>query len=285
MHHYLEAICSVDRLAGIETGPERRLGDEPQRIGALLRRAHIRRLLPSVERLGCGGEGLREHGAGFRIQAATHDPTSVLIDPHIELSPIVPEVLPFGVLVPVHATPCAHDLLDVLRRPVQRDLEELRLVHRRRDARERAYLRVEELTATHGIGDHWQRHERTRDAHLLTRRTRGNTGSPAQPVCTAGEAGAPRLEGIELAQLQEEFVGGRMQPGGQLGDLVAEYLGRLRPPLRCASVGLASRIGWRYASHEIDHDSLRSLDPSMYDRTLTVIVSKVVVATTAESCA
>ena len=76
--------------------------------------------------------------------------------------------------------------------------------------------------------------ERLGDAHLLARRAQIDARAPMEPVGTRQEAVVPARLRVELAEHDQQLVGGGMQARGQLGDGLAELFDR-------REVGRASR--------------------------------------------
>ena len=66
--------------------------------------------------------------------------------------------------------------------------------------------------------------ERVGHADLLAGRSHGDARAPAQPVGAGLEARVPALSLVELTDQHQETVGGDMDVGGELGDLVAQSL-------------------------------------------------------------
>lgn len=91
--------------------------------------------------------------------------------------------------------------------------------------------------------------ECVRDADLLPGRAQGDTGAPVQPVGARLEARAPALPLVELADEHQETVGGGMDVGGELRDLVAEafevgaWWGAVEAGVREAGVRLVGVAG------------------------------------------
>jgi hypothetical protein len=98
-----------------------------------------------------------------------------------------------------HVAPVPHQLLDVIRRAVARDLQEIFVGARIRDARDRADLRVAQLATFHRGADVRQLRERVPDAYFLARRAEPDAALPVEPV-RAGlrETVRPSAATIEL---------------------------------------------------------------------------------------
>ena len=88
-------------------------------------------------------------------------------------------------------------------------------------ARDGAHLRVGDLSPPHGVAQLRQLRQRPRHPHVLAGRTGREPRAPAQPVGAGGPAG-PAATGIELADQDEQVVGGGLDAGGELGYAVAE---------------------------------------------------------------
>ena len=63
--------------------------------------------------------------------------------------------------------------------------------------------------------------ERTGDPDLLACGAEGDAGAPAQPVGSRLEAPTPALPLVELTDQHKEPIGGGMDVGRQLGDVIA----------------------------------------------------------------
>src|SRR5678816_2830796 len=120
-----------------------------------------------------------------------------------------------------------YQLLDVIRRAVARDLQEVFIRARIRDARDRADLRVAQLPALHRRADVRQLRERVPDAHLLARGAEPDAALPVEPV-RAGlrETVRPSAATIELRDQHEQPMVRGIQVPGELGDLRGELLVR-----------------------------------------------------------
>ena len=130
-------------------------------------------------------------------------------------------------VAPLRPAILAHELLDVLRRSVARDVHEHGFVRGRRDARHRADLRVRDLALRERVRDLGQLLERARDAHFLARRDRADAALPVQPLRRVGEAVAlVPFRAIELRDQREEARRRGVQISPELRDLRFELLER-----------------------------------------------------------
>ena len=64
--------------------------------------------------------------------------------------------------------------------------------------------------------------ERTGHTYLLTCGARGDTRAPTQPMGAVLEACLPASFLVELTDQYQEPVGGRIDVGGEFGDLIAQ---------------------------------------------------------------
>ena len=226
-------LFHVGRSAGRRGGrfvfrARRRVG------GVLLRAAVRRRRAPSLvaSRL----QRAPQHRPDLRRQPPADNHHPVLVHPRPQPAARVPPPLLRLLHVPVDAPPRAGDPLHVRRRARQRHVEQGLLVLRGGDPGDRAHLRVGDPAAAHGVAQLRQLSEGARHADVLAGGPRREPGPPAQPV-RARQATVPALLLVELADEDEQLVGGGLDAGGQLGDAVAEpgelrsaVAGRSRPP-------------------------------------------------------
>ena len=95
--------------------------------------------------------------------------------------------------------------------------------------------------------------QRGGDAQLLAGGAEVEAGTPVEPV-GAGAKALPAAVAIELAQVAEQLVGGGLDAGGELGDLVAEQVevGRRHRVGRRGFLGIGGHRGdalmWRHPS-------------------------------------
>ena len=122
--------------------------------------------------------------------------------------------------------PGPHHPLDVRRRAVVREVQQPGLGLGGGDAAERADLGVGDFAALHRPAEAGQRLEGLGDAHLLARRAQVDARPPVQPVGARQEAGVPAGLRVELAEQDQEVIGGGVQARGQLRDRLAELLDR-----------------------------------------------------------
>ena len=180
-----------------------------------------------------------QRGPDLRRQTPADNHHPVLIHPRSQ-SPVrgPPPVLRL-LHVAVDAPPRPGDPFHVRRRARQRHVEQGLLVLKRGHPRDRPHLRVGDLAAAHGVAQLRQRSEGPRHADVLAGRPRREPGPPAQPV-RARQATVPALLLVELADEDEQLVGGGLDAGGQLGDAVAEPC-----ELRAAVAGRGRRLAGR----------------------------------------
>ena len=91
--------------------------------------------------------------AHLRGEQTVHDHGAVILVPERERALAVPGVGALGLFGPPDLAIQAHELLDMLGRPMQADLEEVGFVPGGRDAGQGADLGVAELAPGHGLGE------------------------------------------------------------------------------------------------------------------------------------
>ena len=209
-----------------------------RRVGAFLFPAAVRlRRAPRVvaRRL----QRAPQHRPDLRRQPPADNHHPVLVHPRPQPAARVSPPLLRLLHVPVDAPPRAGDPLHVRRRARQRHVEQGLLVLRGGDPGDRAHLRVGDPAAAHGVAQLRQLSEGAGHADVLAGGPRREPGPPAQPV-RARQATVPALLLVELADEDEQLVGGGLNAGGQLGDAVAEP-GELRSAVAGRSRPLAGR--------------------------------------------
>ena len=219
-----------------------------RRVGGFLFPATVRRRHPPslvASRL----QRAPQHRPDLRRQPPADNHHPVLVHPRPQPAARVSPPLLRLLHVPVDAPPRAGDPLHVRRRARQRHVEQGLLVLRGGDPGDRAHLRVGDPAAAHGVAQLRQLSEGAGHADVLAGGPRREPGPPAQPV-RARQATVPALLLVELADEDEQLVGGGLDAGGQLGDAVAEpgelrsaVAGRSRPP---AGRRLVGRPGVRW---------------------------------------
>jgi hypothetical protein len=119
----------------------------------------------------------------------------------------------------------ATDRLELVPRAVARELEQRGLVRGRRDARDRAELRVRDLAAAKGIVEEREVGEPVGDAEVLPRGTEAPADAPGQPVRAApGALRVPAAAPIERAQVGQQPMQGGVEVRCLLGDPLAQRL-------------------------------------------------------------
>jgi hypothetical protein len=123
-------------------------------------------------------------------------------------------------VAPLRPVVLAHELLDVRRRAMARDVNEHRFVRGRGHARHRADFGVRDLAVGERRADLGQVLERTRHAHLLTCRNGPDAALPVEPLRRVDETVAlVGLSAIELGDESEEAIRRSVQVAPELGDL------------------------------------------------------------------
>src|SRR5690606_12111697 len=166
---------------------------------------------------------LQHQGAGLRRQPAAQVEAAPLV---VEVGELPQGMLPHAfrlVLQPATAAILLHELLDVRRGAVARDLQQVALVLRRADARDRPDLGVADGALAVRRADLRQLRERIRDPHLLARRVHADAALVVEPVGTGVRpVQPPELVAVELADHLQHAVLARAEPGGVLRDALAE---------------------------------------------------------------
>ncbi len=136
-------------------------------------------------------------------------------------APVAPRCL-LRFRLAVHPAPAADDALDVLGGTGPAGCEQSLFGLRRRDAGQRSNFRVRELAARQRLRQPWQGPQRARHADALASRAPIEADTPREPRGARGEAGVPAAAGVELSDEIQQARGGRVQVGGQFGDLIAK---------------------------------------------------------------
>ena len=123
-----------------------------------------------------------------------------------------------GGLDAVDTTPRARQSFHMRRGAAPRHVHQLRLVLRRRHAGDGADLRVRHLAALHGGAEARKDGQCLRHPHLLACGAEIDPCAPVQPVGAGAEAGVPPTRVVELAEQDEQVVGGRVQSRGEFSD-------------------------------------------------------------------
>ena len=157
----------------------------------------------------------------LRRQPPADDHHPVLVHPCPQFPARVPQPVLGLLRVLVDAPPRARDALHVRRCARFAYVEQVVLVVGGGHARDRAHLRVGDPAAAHGVAQLGQLAEGAGHPHVLAGGPRREPGAPAQPL-RARQAAVPALPLVELADEDEQLVGGGLDAGGQLGNAVAE---------------------------------------------------------------
>src|SRR5712664_932042 len=136
-------------------------------------------------------------------------------------APVAPRCL-LRFSLAVHRAPAADDTLDVLGGTGPAHCEQSLFSLRRRDAGQRPNFRVRELAARERLRQPWQGPQRARHADALASRAPIEAYTPREPRGARAEPGVPAATRVEFADEIEQARGGRIEMGGQLGDLVAK---------------------------------------------------------------
>src|SRR5439155_26838457 len=155
---------------------------------------------------------------------AADDHHAVFILIHVESPARVALRALHGLCLPIDPAPAADDALDVLGGPGSADRERPLFGLWSRHTRQRADLRVRELTAGERLRQPRECSERARNSDPLAGRAGIEPDAPGQPRSARVEPVAPAAACVELADEVEKPPGGGVKVGGQLGDLVAETI-------------------------------------------------------------
>ena len=238
------AVASSTAASGaVASGPAAR-GSPPAAASDSRRRP--RRLRPRIERR---LQRPPQHGAHLRRQPAADHDHPVVVHPGVEGARLVPPPVLRLLGRAVDPPPRADHLLDVRGGAGEGDVEQRLLGRGGRHAGDGAHLRVGDGAAPQRLAQPRQLRQGVGDAHLLAGGARREADAPAQPVGAGGEA-FPAVALVELADEDEQLVGGGLDAGGEVGYPVAERLDVGRGlvgarGLHGRDVGLGSRSGRR----------------------------------------
>jgi hypothetical protein len=158
-----------------------------------------------------------EHGLDLDhavLEVAPADVAALLIDLRVRI-----------LIVPLHECVLAAQLLELRGGHQPRVVEQQRLVLRRRDAQQRADLRVRHLAAPQRIVDPRELGQLARDAHVIARRHQIPADAPGQPVRARRRAlDMPATARIERAQIGEQPMHRGIEVCRLLGDPLAQLL-------------------------------------------------------------
>ena len=233
------AVASVGRvLPGLAYASAIRRRDRPPPRPRTFPRERDHRLPPAPV-VARGLQRPPQHRPHLRRQPPADNHHPVLVHPRPQPAARAPPPVLRLLHVPVDAPPRAGDPLHVRRRAREGHVEQGLLVLGGGHPRDRAHLRVGDLAAAHGVAQLRQLPEGARHPHVLTGGPQREPRPPAQPL-RARVATVPALPLVELADEDEQLVGGGLDAGGQLGDAVAEP----REP-RAAVAGRSRRLAGR----------------------------------------
>ena len=144
---------------------------------------------------------------------------AVVLVPEREAAVLVLGVGPFGLLRALRPPMEADELLDMLRRAVQADVQEIVLVLGSGDAGQCPDLGVAELASGERLREQRQFGQGAGDADLLPSGMGIDAARPAQPM-SAGQRplSGPDLASVELGDECEETPGGGVDVSGEGGD-------------------------------------------------------------------
>jgi hypothetical protein len=189
--------------------------------------------------IGRGLERALHHRADLRRQPAPQDDHAVVVHPGVEVAVQMSLRGLFGRHRAIDAAPGSCDALDLGCGCAQGQIHQARLVRRRRNAGDRAHLRIGQRPAPHGCSDERKVGQRVGDAYFLARRAQTEADPPVEPMGTGkGSRSIPALAGVEALNQDEELVCGGVHARGEFGDGVADLLG-------VARIGCACRVECR----------------------------------------
>ena len=144
---------------------------------------------------------------------------AVVLVPEREAAALVLGIGPLGLLRALRPAMEADELLHMLGRAVQSDVEEVGFVPGGGDAGQRPDLGVAELAFRQRLGEQRQLRQRPGDTDLLARGMGIDAAGPAQPVgARQRPLRGPDLAAVELGDEGEEAVCGGVDVGGEGGD-------------------------------------------------------------------
>ena len=225
MNHNLVAVAARPR---VETRLERALRDQGQGVGAdLAGRRPLGLVLPvvrvvaHVQLLSRGVERLPQDLARLRGESPADHEHAVLVDVGADVARRIAQFVVARLDGAVDPAPAPDQSLDVGRRAAPTGVHERLLRLGRGDAGQRSHLRVGKNAPLHRLAHQGKVAKRVSHPHPFPRRSGRQADAPGQPVGAVPEAVVPALLLVELADQYEQFVGGRIDAGGERGDLFA----------------------------------------------------------------
>jgi hypothetical protein len=221
--HVHDDLVRVRRATAWQTGCQRAVGEEHERIRATLRegraRLRDRRVVePAVafprkrspvhrrfrfrrrigHRVHRGVQCLEESSTELRRQPPLDHQVPMLVVSHVQVAPLVVLVRLPPLAVSLHLPVGADHALHLRSRPVGRDLEQELLVPRVRDPGDRPHLAVAQGPLLEPGRDLRKPRQRVRDPHLLPRGLEPDAGPPGEELGAALEAD-PLVVRVELS--------------------------------------------------------------------------------------
>jgi hypothetical protein len=152
---------------------------------------------------------------------------AVVVDEPVQLPQVMAQVLRLQRLGPLDASVALNQALDMGGRAVLRDHEQILLIPRRRHARHGADLGEADPSGAERVTDPGQVREGVGDADLLPGGAHADAAFPVEPMGAGLQARPfPALALVELADQDQETVGGGGDMRGQLADFVGQGLQR-----------------------------------------------------------
>ena len=174
-----------------------------------------------------GGQSLEDDGTGLRRQTRLQDQGAVVVVVEFHGALLVQGVGPLAFGNTLDLAVVAHQAFHVGGGSAVGNVQEVVLVLRCRDPGHRAHLGVAHLAAAEGCADSGQGLQAAGDPHLVTGGAQADAALPIEPMGAGKNPPlAPALAAVELRDEAQQTVVGRVDVGGELGDLAFQGIQR-----------------------------------------------------------
>ncbi len=174
-----------------------------------------------------GGQGLEDDGTGLRRQARLQDQGAVGVVVECHAALLVQGVGPLALGDTLDFPVVTYQALHLGGGAMVGNIQEVGFVLHGRDPGHGAHLGVAHLAAAEGFTDIGQGLEAAGDPHLVTGGAQADATLPIQPVGAGDDPPLePALAAVELGDEAQQAVIGRVDVGGELGDLVFQGIQR-----------------------------------------------------------